>query len=192
MIITINDPFIELSREEENFLKIGKIVVSIIPKYLLICLKGLWNEKYPQEKWQGNGRSGERLLKELQSVEHGAIGGSIVHRLKAGNEHEWDGTTLLHVLYNSGLLSADGYPAEEQKNIAILVSQELDKIKEVNQMFYGLAPCMSCQSIMFSSIIEKIKSVAKNIFGEEGENEINEVANARIKWKIISAKTTTQ
>ena len=154
----------ELSNEEENFVKVAKIVLDVVPHYLRKLFITKWEEKYPNEKWQSNNTSGDALVAKIAKVNK-----RYADKLKAGDEQQWDTTILVYVFLYSGLNLIDQ-----------LISEKIDIIRETRNEFFGHATQMSCPSHDFTAIVDKLKSVAKNIFGADVEKEIDDIGKVPI------------
>ena len=158
----------ELSNEEENFVKIAKIVLDVVPHYLRKLFITKWEEKYPNEKWESNIISGNALVAEMTKVGK-KVRKDYKDKLEAGDEQQWDTTILVYVFLYSGLNLID------QR-----ISGKIDIIRETRNEFFGHATQMPCPSHDLTAIVNKLKLVAKNIFGADVEKEIDDIGNVPI------------
>ena len=162
-----------LSNEEENFVKITKIVLDVVPHHLRKLFITKWEEKYPIEKWQSNNTSGDALVAKIASVNR-----NYADKLKAGDEQQWDTTVLVYVFLYSGLKLIDQCRnPKEKRNPPLRTSEEIDIIRETRNEFFGHATQMSCPSNDFTALVDKLKSVARNVFGADAEEEIDDIRN---------------
>jgi len=165
-----------LSNEKENFVKIVRIVLDVVPHYLRKLFITKWEEKYPNEKWQSNNTSGNALVAKVAKVNN-----NYADKLKAGDEQQWDTTVLVYVFLYSGLSLIDQCRNPKETRIPPLrISEEIDIIRETRNEFFGHPPQMSCPSHDFTAIVDKLKSVAKNIFGADVEKEIDDIGKVPI------------
>jgi len=183
----------ELSNEEENFVKIAKIVLDVVPHYLRKLFITKWEEKYPNEKWESNNISGNALVAKIAHVNN-----NYAEKLKAGDEQQWDTTTLVYVLLYSNLNLIDQCRKPKETRIPPLrISEEIDIIRETRNEYFGHLPQMSCPSHDFTAIVDKLKSVAKNIFGADVEKEIDDIgkvpidtqSTAKLRQRLEEEKT---
>ena len=166
----------ELSNEEENFVKIAKIVLDVVPHHLRKLFIAKWEEKYPNEKWESNSTSGDALVVEIAKIKK--VDTRYADKLKAGDEQQWDTTILVYVFLYSGLNLIDPCrnPIEE-RNPPLRISEEIDIIRVTRNEFFGHATQMSCPSNDFATLVDKLKSVARNLFGADAEKEIDDIRN---------------
>ena len=166
----------ELSNEEENFVKIAKIVLDVVPHHLRKLFITKWEEKYPNEKWESNSTSGDALVAKIASVNK-----NYADKLKAGDEQQWDTTILVYVFLYSGLKLIDQCRnPKEKRNPPLRISEEIDIIRETRNEFFGHAAQMSFPSNDFAALVDKLKSVARNIFGADTEKEIDDIKKVPI------------
>ena len=168
-----------LSNEEENFVKIARIVLDVFPHYLRKLFITKWEEKYPNEKWQSNNTSGDALVAKIAKVNK-----NYADKLKAGDEQQWDTTILVYIFLYSGLNLID--PCREPKETRIpplRISEEIDIIRDTRNKVFGHLPQMSCSSHDFSAIVDKLKGVATNVFGADAEKEIDDIRKVSIDTK---------
>jgi len=168
-----------LSNEKENFVKIARIVLDVVPHYLRKLFITKWEEKYPNEKWQSNNTSGDALVAKVAKVNN-----NYADKLKAGDEQKWDTTILVYVFLYSGLNLIDPCREPKQARVPPLrISEEIDIIRETRNEFFGHATQMSCLSHDFTAIVDKLKGIAKNIFGTDAEKEIDDIRKVSIETK---------
>ena len=162
------------SPEGENFVKLSYIILDIGAKYLRKFFKEKWDEKYPTRKWNSDNESGEYLHSSLTRRVTRAIHMQVyVEKWKTGKERDWDTTTLMKVLLNSGLNLIDDF-----------CSKQLDVIRSIRNEYFAHLPSMSCLYDEFVEVLTKFKTAANVLFGEEAKNEINEIENSPLGDKI--------
>ena len=167
-----------LAVEEENFIKIAKIVLDIVPKYLRQLFIAKWNSNYPNKKWQSDAASGSALGAEI-----GNVSKRYFEKVMAGNEEKWDTTILAYVFLYSGLSLIDKVRDKEWRvgPLPLLISEEIDIIRETRNIFFGHSVQMSCPSFEYTTIVHTFKRVARNIFGAHAEIEIDEFERSPIE-----------
>ena len=165
-----------LSNEEENFVKIAKIVLDVVPRHLRKLFITKWEEKYPNEKWESNSTSGDALVAKIANVNR-----NYAEKLKAGDEQQWDTTVLVYVFLYSGLnLIHPCRNPKEKRNSPLRISEEINIIRETRNEFFGHATQMSCPSNDFTALVDTLKSVARNIFGADTDKEIDDIRKGPI------------
>lgn len=174
-----------LTDEEENFVKITKIIVEIIPKYLRKCFVEKWNRKYPNQPWQSDNASGSFLFSELsKTVQTNKKREKEIEKMKEGNEQTWDTTTVVFALLDAGLNLIQGSRPKDQRSSPFRISEEVEVVRDIRNSFFGHVPNMSCANTDFSDIIVKVKIVAKNIFCQDAVDEVENVEKSHIETKI--------
>ena len=169
-----------LSNEEENFVKIARIVLDVVPHHLRKLFITKWEEKYPNEKWESNGTSGDALVAKIANVNR-----NYAEKLKAGDEQQWDTTVLVYIFLYSGLNLIDPCRNPREKRVPPLrISEEIDIIRETRNEFFDHAAQMSCPSHDFTALVGKLKSVARIIFGVDTEKEIDDITNVSIDLQL--------
>jgi len=177
----------ELSVEETNFIKITKIVLEIIPKYLRMCFIKEWNRKYPENKWSSDNASGLFLFDQLpEGIQKNKSHEMSFEKIKTGDEKNWDTTTLVLVMLNSGLKLIKGVRPSQDRSTPLRISEEIDVIRSIRNSHFAHASSMSCSADDFTKIMMAIKSTARNIFDKEAEDEIHGIENSQIETKMTS------
>ena len=175
----------ELSDEKENFVKIANIVLDIVPKYLRKCFKAKWDKKYPNHIWQTGPAIGQFLFNELPAnVRSNCKNKPYIDNLSAGYEDNWDTTTLVFAFLFSGLALIPKCRSRGNRTSPLLISEEIDVIREIRNLAFAHASTMSCPGPDFTTIMTNIKNVAKNIFGKDAEDEINKIETSQIETKM--------
>ena len=91
-----------LTHEEENFFKLCKIVLTLIPENLRAYFKLQWNLMHPHNKWQDSTADGQFLIGLIpqQRLARVSYLKSVLH---TGDSNNWDPTALFFVLINSAI-----------------------------------------------------------------------------------------
>jgi len=175
----------ELSVEETNYMKITKIVIETIPKYLRRCFIQQWNLKYPKKKWKSDNASGIFLFNQLpDKIKNNKSNETSMDKIKTGNEQQWDTSTLVLVMLNSGLKLIKGVRPSKERSTPLRISEEIDVIRDIRNLHFAHASNMSCSSDDFTKIMTDIKSTARNIFSKDAEKEIDEIEKSQIETKM--------
>ena len=176
----------QTSEEEENFIKITKLVLDIFPKYLRICFKTQWKEKFPSQKWQSDNASGTFFYNQLPTAVRTNKSREIyINKIKEGNEQEWDTTTVVFALLETGIQLVKGSRAKDERKDPLRISEQIEIIRDVRN-FIAHAPKMSCPSTHFKNVLDDIKSKATGIFDKIAVKEIEDVQNSSIESKMAA------
>ena len=172
----------EISSEEENFIKLAKIFLDAAPRYLRELFIDKWNQKHPNKKWQSDNEHGALLIEELPpAIRNNNKNNLYLKKMKSGNEKDWDTTTLVFVMLFSQLNLIEGCRPKHQRSSPLHISEEIDIIRETRNKFFAHASSMKCSSDTFKDIVSKMKTVAKNVFGGDAENEISRIEKLPVK-----------
>ena len=172
------------SDEEENFIKITKLVLDIFPKYLRKCFINQWNKKYPNQKWQSDNASGTFFFNSLPSgVKTSRSRKKEIEKLKDGNEQEWDTTTVVYALLETGLQLVEGSRPKDQRNDPLRISEQIEIIRDVRN-FVAHASSMLCSPTKFTEILTEIKSKATDIFDTNAVQEIEDIETSQIESQM--------
>ena len=174
-----------LTDEEENFIRICKIILEIVPKHLRSLFIDKWDQKFPNSKWQSDLASGNFLFSQIPNAAKNGKNGVYANNMKSGKESEWDTTTLVYAMMYSQLNLITNCRPDDQRSAPLLISEEIDIIRKVRNEFFAHASSMQCSSPSFTDITLKIKTVARNIFGVVAEHEIAAIAKSQIATKVI-------
>ena len=171
----------ELSSEKENYIKLAYILLEIVPGHLRKYFIKLWDNKYPNEKWQDDTAKRNRKLQSLLVTGNMRKNQDIYSRkLLDGNEEKWDITTLIHAILHPDLQLIRQCRPKTERTHPLLESEEIDIIRDMRNSSYAHVDSMSCTNNEFNTNMVSIKRVAKNVFGENAEKEIEDIANSRI------------
>ena len=171
--------------EGENFVKLSYVILDIGAKHLRQLFKRKWDEKYPDQSWGSNDVSGSHLYSELSNEVVKCKSKQVyIEKWRRGKDHEWDTTTLVKVLLDSGLNLVQGCRPEGQRTNPLRVSEHISIIRNIRNNFFAHLPSMSCPNDEYIRVITDLKSTSKSLFGEEVENEIIKIENSPIGNKI--------
>ena len=166
----------ELSLEKDNFIKLSYILLDVVAQHLREYFVKLWDEKYPAEKWHDDVAKRNLKVQSLLASSHRKLKQDIYsQKILNGDEEEWDVTTLIRALVDSGFNLIKGCRPPAHRTIPLRESEEIEIIRDIRNSDYARNSSMSCPPAKFKEIMTKIKSVAKNLFGEEAEMEIYKI-----------------
>ena len=170
----------ELTVEEKNFVKVAKVILDVVPKYLRKCFVRLWNVAYEKERWQSNTASGEIL--------HGKLSGKDkkdfrAKNLKGGNEEEWDTSTLVFALLNSELNLTEKCRPKNERTEILRVSEAIDEVRLARNAYFAHATNMSCDSDNFTSIMKRIRNAAM-FLDDHSEAELDKIEHLQIGMRM--------
>ena len=172
------------SREKEYFIKISKILLGIVPKYLRKLFIEKWNEKYSNNKWQSDSASGNFLFNEIPNAAKNGRNGAYANNMTSGEESDWDTTTLLYIMLYSQLNLILSCRPHGQRSVPLYISEEIEIIRKIRNEFFAHASTMKLPFRTFLEIILKLHSVAENIFGINAEHEIEDIVKSQITTEV--------
>jgi len=174
-----------LDREEQNFVKLAKIILDITPKHLRIFFVKKWNKKFP-EQWSSNKISGVIIESKIPSQKKKGCRYyfRIKNKILEGNEQEWDITILTFLLLFSGLNLIEECRKRDERNDPLRESEEIDKIREIRNSYFAHAESMRCSTTEFTQMVAGIKTVADKLFGQHAKAEIRGIENSIIRDKL--------
>ena len=163
----------DLDEDNENFFKFASIVTDAVPKSLRKFFVEKWNQKFPRNTWEsGKTSSGDDIIAKIKAVNNNRKP-QYEDKLRSGNENDWDTTVLMYVLDFSKLTLIT---ASDKMN--------LDKLRKFRNECFAHVPKMVCPSYLFAQKASEIKVIAKAMFGEDAENEIDKILNSRITTEM--------
>ena len=167
----------KLSTEESNFMKITRIVLDLVPKYLRNLFIARWDEKFPELKWQSDKASGMSISRKIKKNGRNRVS---FEKLKKGNEQEWDTTTLVFVMLYSNLELIEKARDKDKREHPLLISEAIDSLREIRNKYFAHADSMSCPFDVFESVIADARDAAKYL-AEDAEKEIEAIVNSQIE-----------
>ena len=166
----------ESSPERDNFVKLSYILLDVVARHLREYFVKVWDQKYPNEKWHDDVAERDIKLRTLLVTRDGKPKQDIYSlEILKGNELEWDITTVIKALLDSGFKLMDGCRAPDQRTLPLRESEEIEIIRGIRNTDYGHTSSISCSLDEFIHIMDKIRSVAKNLFGKEAKKEIYKI-----------------
>ena len=173
-----------LNADQENFVKLGKLIIEIIPKYLRTLFKAKWNAKFPAKPWTDDAKSGQELFNVIPPTAKNKKGdlNKVMYQAKilAGNCELWDPTILFYVLLYSGLKLTDKCRPKGYRVYPLNDGERVDRLREIRNEFYGHPESTSVASATFGNVSSEIKDIAKDVFGSVAENEVCMIINSKM------------
>ena len=163
----------QLSPEKDNFVKLSYILLDVVARHLREYFIELWDQKYPNEKWHDDVKKRNLKLQSLLVTKDGRQKQDAYSlKILNGDEQEWDITTSIKAIVDSGFKLIEGCRPQDQRTIPLRESEELEIIRGIRNSEYAHLPSMSCTLDEFIDIMTKIKSVVNNLFGKNAVREI--------------------
>ena len=174
-------PKMDLKKTNENFVKLAKMILDTMPKYMRVLFKDRWNAKYPIQPWTNDTTSGQHLcslITNARNQNQSKIHPSMEHMIRGGDVEEWDPTILFFVFLYANLNLIDACRPQDQRVKPLSMSENIDCLRVIRNTFFSHRPSMSVPD--FEKTSTDIKDIAKNVFGNVAENEIEEIAKSQI------------
>ena len=173
---------LDLSTEKSNFVKVKKVLLNVVPKYLRQLFKEQWNRKYPDEEWDSSHASGILLLQKLSDRMNS--NSDFEKKLTTGNEQKWDAATLFFILLDLSL----------NLSTSVSMREDIKMLKDIESDFSADRSKVSMSSEDFNENMDKIKGISRRIFNQNAEKEVNDIENSpeerkmKIKLRQLLAK----
>ena len=175
---------IMFSEEVENFVKLSYIVLDVGAKHLRKFFKEKWYKKN-NKNWNSDAESGDYLLNQLSDKFKDHKNNQVyINKWKEGNEHGWDTTTLVKVMLDSGLELVEGCRPPNDRVPPLRESEQISTIRNIRNQFFAHLPSMSCSYEEFIRVLKEFRGAAKELFGEEAKNEIDEVEKSKLGTQV--------
>ena len=174
----------DLTSEQENFVKLGKMIIEIIPKHLRTLFKTKWNAKFPTKPWADDANSGQDVVNAIPASaknKNGDLRSPVMQQnLLAGKSDSWDPTVLFFLFLYSDLKLIDKCRSKNKRIHPLNDGERVDRLREIRNEFYGHPSSTSVPSIGFVNISSEIKDIASDLFGTVAESEIDQIINAKM------------
>eukprot|EP00794_Sanderia_malayensis_P004191 gene4191-4750_t len=167
--------------EKENFHKLARIILDVLPKNLRQLFKDKWDLKFPNNKWDDTTASGSFLL-HLVPKGHKPMK-YVANNVMKGDTVEWDPTTLSWVLLYSGLKLIAPCRVGGPIALPLLESEYIDMVREKSNTFFAHARKMSIREDDFEYIMEKLK-IQTQFGGASLKTELEEIENSPIETEL--------
>eukprot|EP00794_Sanderia_malayensis_P017285 gene17285-19012_t len=145
-----------LTIEEENFVKISYIVLEIVPKYIRQLFVDSWNAKFPGNIWDNTKKSGRILwnkvtakvpFKEIETI------------LRNGDSTKWDVTALCFVLLKSNIGLLVPCRPKNKRTQPLTESELVDQLREIRNEYFGHRSSFSMPVSTFANALADIKAI---------------------------------
>ena len=173
----------ELNDEEENFVKLVKIIIDVLSKHLRAFFVDKWNTKYPTNQWTNDASSGQLLHDAIpQRVKRNkrSFHKTLEQMILTGDIETWPHIALFFVLLSAELNLIDAPRPKNNRNPPFNESEKIDRLREIRNTFFAHVANMSISAVEFGNISTELKAIAKDVFGSTAENEIDKIVNSQI------------
>ena len=173
----------DLSHEQENFVKISLAVLDVVPKHLRDLFKSKWDLKFPNNIWNDSKICGQFLFNNIPAgmKKKGAkFTEPMQTSVESGITSDWDQTVLFFIFLNAGLKLIDGARPVNARIAPYRISEELESLRNVRNTCFAHAKSSACPTGVFQTQMTEMKRVALSIFGQVAVNEIDTIENACI------------
>ena len=178
----------ELNDEEQNFVKLVKIIIDVLPKHLRAFFVYKWNTKYPTNQWTNDAASGQLLHDAIpHSVKKNkrSFYNTLEQMILTGDIETWHHLALVFVLLSAGLNLIDAPRPKNHRNPPFNESENIDRLREIRNTFLGHVANMSISAVEFRIISAELEAIAKDVFGNVAEKEIHKIVNSQIKTTVF-------
>ena len=173
----------ELKDEHENFVKLVKIIIEVLPKHLRALFVNKWDTNNPTQQWANDAASGQLLHNAIpQSVKKNkrSFHKTLEQMILAGDIEKLDPTALFFVLLFAELNLISTCRPKKERNPPFTESENIDRFREIRNTFFGHVTNMSISAVDFGYISTELKAIAKDVFGNTAENEIDQIVSSQI------------
>ena len=173
----------DLTWEQENFIKLARVIIEIIPKHLRALFITKWNAKVPNQPWKNDATSGQYLYNAmLWSVKDRKekFNDTLHQMILAGNCESWDPSILFCVLLYARFYITETYqPHSQRASIVITERIHIHHLSDLRSKFFGYIVNMSVPNVYFEVISRKIRRLARDSFGTIAEDEIKQIIDSQ-------------
>ena len=200
-----DNPIMALHPEEENFIKTTVVITKIFPKHLRRKFITLWDQKYSSIPWNNDAASGAHLLSKIKvkgkrrkmrrrkrkkkgnkerkgkqgkREKQGKLLQDVKKNLKSGNVESWDSTALFFVFLYSGLTLIAPCRPRNKRTAPLYKSEDIDRFIEIRSQFFSHVIDSRVSASVFIKLMRELKNLAKSLFGNVAEAEIDKIENA--------------
>ena len=173
----------ELKDEDENFVKLVKIIIEVLPKHLRALFVDKWNTNNPTKQWANDAASGQLLHNAIpQNVKKnkGRFHNTLEQMILAGDIEKLDPTALIFVFLNAKPNLIGTCRPKNQRNPPFTEIENIDRFREIRNTFFGHVTNMSISTVEFGNISTELKAIAKDVFGNTAENEVDQIVSSQV------------
>eukprot|EP00794_Sanderia_malayensis_P018437 gene18436-20286_t len=168
--------------EKENFHKLARIILDVLPKNLRQLFKDKWGLKFPNNKWDDTTASGAFLLSQVPKHVKKPMP-DISSNLRKGDTAKWDPTTLFWVFLYSGLKLIAPCRVGGPIALPLLESEYINMVREIRNTFFAHAHQASIKKDDFEYIMEKLKTQTQ-FGGASLKTELEKIENSPIETEL--------
>ena len=176
----------DLTKEGENFVRLAKIILEVIPGNLRILFENEWNKKFQNNPWDNTPASGSFMVKEINKTGVKLQPG-IKKALDTGDKSQWDPTTLFFVLLYSELKIIPKTRSPTQRKPPLSVSEEIDKLRDIRNGSFGHLASASIDDANYHKVISKIEQIFKNLSWMQGLQDIQTIKSTPVTTSEMEA-----
>ena len=176
----------DLTKEGENFVRLAKIILEVIPGNLRILFETEWNKKYQNNPWGNTPASGSFLVKEINRTGVKWPPG-VKQALATGDKSQWDPTALFFVLLRSELKIIPKTRSEKQRKPPLSVSEEIDNLRDIRNRFYGHLTSASICDADYQQVISEIVQIFTTLTWRQGLQDIQTIKSTPVSTSEMEA-----
>ena len=169
----------ELDPTEENFVKMEKILIVIVARFLRGLFMNSWDSMFPATPWTNDNISGQRLFNAIKK-HFKSCDGHLKKIIQDGDCRLWDISALCFVLLCPGLKLMDKCRPKNIRSNQLNNGEKLDRLREMRNKYFAHVVAMSISDQEFNSITAEIKAISKNLFGTSAESKIDQVISSKV------------
>ena len=140
-----------MATPEENFYRVGHIILDVIPKDLRRLFKSLWDSKYPNTPWDDRPASGQAFL---QKERNQSVKKTVSQDMLHGNSNRFDGTCLFSILLYSSQKFFQGRPNAKP---------HIDSLRIVRNGCFAHLPSASITDHDYQILLTNVKTAFQNL-----------------------------
>ena len=180
-----------LTKEGENFVRLSKIILEIVPANLRIFFETEWNKKFKNNPWDDTPTSGSLLVKEIKRMNKSRAKwtNDIKQALATGDKNKWDCTTMSFVLLDSELRIIPKTRSPTQQKHPLLASEEIYKLRKIRNASYAHLDSASINEADYQKVISEIEQIFTNLgWGLQDIQSIKSSAVSTSEMKALEKK----
>lgn len=154
-----------VSTKEENYFKIAKIVLNVIPENLREKFKVRWKDFYGSE-WMDDAHSGRQFDVELRQKYRSYRYNE--EKIKAGDTLLWDCTTLFFAFRNLDL-----YRNSEE--------HLMDTLRKIRNEYFAHPPTNELSEDDYNLVLTQVKMAFSNLGWQDGLEAIREIDESKLE-----------
>ena len=175
----------EVTKEEENFMKLTLLMLDVLPRYLRRVFIRQWNLCHT-EKWNSTSVSGEHLwsLIPIEMRNDSYLSSQDVHRkVQSGIENSWDATLLIFLLLLDELNLIENCTSVRQSPLRT----SINNIRLIRNRVFAHAPSSELSSAELKTVSTALKKEVSNAFGPAAVKDIDEILKSPLQNQLSVA-----